>query len=76
MIIIRELLHIWLQFKATFLHFTRALTRFMRSRNSVMSLSRDWMIRFMSLIRGPKFASSLSNFDFSYNDKQILTNTL
>lgn len=43
----------------------RARTRFMRSLSSVMSLSRDWMILLMSLIRGPKFASSLSSFDFS-----------
>lgn len=37
----------------------------MRSRRSVISLSRDWMILLMSLIRGPKFASSLSSLDFS-----------
>lgn len=37
----------------------------MRSRRSVISRSRDWMIRLMSLMRGPKFASSLSSLDFS-----------
>lgn len=52
--------HWWTNFKVD-LH----LTRFMRSRRSVISLSRDWMILLMSLMRGPKFASSLSSLDFS-----------
>lgn len=42
-----------------------SLTRFMRSRRSVISRSRDWIILLMSLMRGPKFASSLSSLDFS-----------
>ena len=41
------------------------LTRFMRSLRSVISFSRDVMILLMSLIRGPKLASSLSSLDFS-----------
>lgn len=41
------------------------LTRFIRSRRSVISLSRDWMILLMSLMRGPKLANSLSSLDFS-----------
>lgn len=55
-----------------------SLTRFMRSRRSVISLSRDWMILLMSLMRGPKFASSLSSLDFSCMTqmKQVLKHQL
>lgn len=55
-----------------------SLTRFMRSRRSVISRSRDWIILLMSLMRGPKFASSLSSLDFSCKQeiKQTKQNTL
>lgn len=45
------------------------LTWFIRSRRSLISLSRDWMILLMSLMRGPKLANSLSNLDFSWETK-------
>ena len=50
----------------------------MRSRRSVISLSRDWMILLMSLMRGPKFANSLSSLDFSCMTqmKQVLKQQL
>lgn len=41
------------------------LTRFILSRRSVISLSREWIILLMSLMRGPKLANSLSSLDFS-----------
>lgn len=41
-------------------------TWFIFSFKSFISLSRLWMIRLISLIRGPKLANSLSSLDFSY----------
>lgn len=51
------------------------ITWFIRSRRSLISLSRDWMILLMSLMRGPKLANSLSNLDFSCETKETSLNT-
>lgn len=40
-------------------------TWFIFSLRSFISRSRPWIMRLMSLMRGPKLASSLSSFDFS-----------